>query len=263
MAALAAVIVIGGAAAFMFGGGSVKFWSDESAENTADAAEASSETTTTGGESKSSASPTSTPSTSAAPPAGTSGDVEPATLPSLLASVPDLNDRLKASLTPADAVQSTPFSGLTVQPSNCAGALLPGIDYVYKFAKYSGFAGQILTDDASGTKVVQSVIAFNTQTEATRFYNDQFTAWKGCNYTEITASGGGQQQTMKTGVAAESDGTAMLLMWKDIQDSGNGCQRGMSPRKNVVVDVRVCSPNIGSAGYTLARDIGAKITGQR
>ncbi|OLO98638.1 hypothetical protein BVU76_29790 [Mycolicibacterium porcinum] len=259
------MVILGGAAIFMFGG---EFWSDKKTENTADSAN-SSDTGTAGGDSKAGdsktdgASPTSTPSPSQAPAGGTSGDVDPAALSSLLGSVSELNERFSANLTPAGGLQSEPFTGLTVQPSNCTGALLPGIDYVYRSANYTGFAGQILTDDASGTKIMQSVIAFNTETEATRFYNDQFTAWKGCNYTEITSDGGGQQQTIKTGVAAESEGTAMLLMWKNLQDSGNGCQRGMTPRKNVIVDVRVCSQKVGSAGYTLARDIGAKITGQR
>jgi hypothetical protein len=37
----------------------------------------------------------------------------------------------------------------------------------------------------------------------------------------------------------------------------------MSAHKNLVVDVRVCASNVGSKGWTLARDIGEKITGQR
>ncbi len=53
-------------------------------------------------------------------------------------------------------------SGVLVMPSNCAGAILPGIDYVYKSANYTGFAGQTLADDATGIKVIQSVISFNS-----------------------------------------------------------------------------------------------------
>jgi serine/threonine-protein kinase len=41
------------------------------------------------------------------------------------------------------------------------------------------------------------------------------------------------------------------------------CQRAITNRTNVVVDVLACSPSVGSAGWTIARDVGQKITGQR
>ncbi|WP_441958855.1 sensor domain-containing protein [Mycolicibacterium houstonense] len=253
------MIILAGAGLFFFGG---NFGSDDNKTDTANSTATDTADGATEGSPKTPSS--SAPTTSKAPTtAGASEAVDPAGLPGLLASVSDLNERFKGNFTPAAATQSSPFSGMTVQPSNCAGALLPGIDYVYRTANYTGFAGQILTDGSSGVKVIQAVIAFKSETEATRFFNDQFTAWKSCNHTEINTSGGGEQQTVKTGVAGEGDGTATLLIWKNLQDSGNGCQRGMTPRKNVIVDVRVCSPNVGSAGYTLARDVGAKITGER
>ncbi|WP_165612231.1 sensor domain-containing protein [Mycolicibacterium setense] len=262
-AALVVVVVLAGAGVF-FLGGNIKFGSDDEKSDNASTSSVDSD----GGEEPegtaggSPETPSSSEPTSEAPAAG-GGTVDPASLPTLLASVTDLNETLAANLVPAAAVQNSPFDGMTVQPSNCAGPLMPGIDYVYKTANYTGFAGQVLTDEATNTKVMQAVISFSSETEATRFFNDQFTAWRRCDYTEVTASGGGQSQTAKTGVAADGDGTATLLIWPDTQDSGRGCQRGMTPRKNVIVDVRVCSQNVGSSGYTLARDIGAKITGHR
>ncbi|WP_155946825.1 sensor domain-containing protein [Mycobacterium sp. URHD0025] len=249
-AVLIAVVVLVGAGVYVlgdFGSGDTK--SDTASTSSAATSSAPSEA------------PSST--TSQAPGAGASENVDTAALPTLLASVTDLNERFTGNFKPAAAVQSEPFDGLTVEPSNCAGALLPGIDYVYRTANYSGFAGQILTDDTTKVAVMQAVIAFNTETEATRFYNGQFSAWRGCNYSEVNTEGGGEQQTVKMGVAADTDGTAHMLMWKDRQGSDRACERGMTPRKNVVVDVRVCSSNIGSSGFTLARDIGAKVTGSR
>ncbi len=275
--AVALVAIVGAGAVFLVGGGSVNFGSDDNksdtaaSESTSSAAPSTTASEDSEGSSSSdssskgsSGSGSSSPTTSSAPVAGGSGSVEPSSLPTLLASVSELNERFEASLTPAAAVTNSPFSGMTVMPSNCAGALLPGIDYVYSTANYTGFAGQILTDDASGTKIMQAVISFNSETEATRFYNDQFTAWKGCNRTEITASGGGQHQTIKAGLATDSENTGTMLMWPDLSDSGRGCERGMTPRNNVIVDVRVCRQSkLGSSGWTLARDIGKKINGKR
>ncbi|WP_082022979.1 sensor domain-containing protein [Mycolicibacterium setense] len=248
-AALVGVVVLVGAGVYVVG-----FGSHDTASDTASTSSAATS-------SAPSAAPSST--TSQAPGAGASENVDTAALPTLLASVNDLNDRFMGNFIPTAAVQSEPFDGLTVEPANCAGALLPGIDYVYRTANYTGFTGQILTDDTAKVAVMQAVIAFNTETEATRFYNGQFSGWRGCNNSEVITEGGGEQQTVKMGVAADTDGTAHMLMWKDRQGSDRACERGMTPRKNVVVDVRVCSSNIGSSGFTLARDIGAKVTGSR
>jgi serine/threonine-protein kinase len=37
------------------------------------------------------------------------------------------------------------------------------------------------------------------------------------------------------------------------------CERALTARGNVVVDVRACSPNMNSGGYNIASDIAAKI----
>ncbi|WP_441964857.1 sensor domain-containing protein, partial [Mycolicibacterium houstonense] len=151
-------------------------------------------------------------------------------------------------------------------PSNCAGALLPGIDYLYKTANYTGFAGQTLADEASGIKVIQSVIAFNSETEATRFFNDEYTSWRACHYTEISISGGGRHDTMKTGVSSESEGVASILIWPGDKPAGSAgsCERAMSPRKNVIVEARVCTPKGTMTLATgITKDIGKKITGKR
>jgi serine/threonine-protein kinase len=40
---------------------------------------------------------------------------------------------------------------------------------------------------------------------------------------------------------------------------GQQCERGMALRGNVIVDVRVCSPTVGSAGYSITRAIADKV----
>jgi serine/threonine-protein kinase len=40
---------------------------------------------------------------------------------------------------------------------------------------------------------------------------------------------------------------------------GQQCERDMAVRANVIVDVRACSPTIGSAGLSIATAIGDKI----
>ncbi|MGV0810675.1 sensor domain-containing protein [Mycolicibacterium boenickei] len=102
--------------------------------------------------------------------------------------------------------------------------------------------------------------------EATRFFNGKFTAWRACNYTEISTSGGGQHRTVKTGVATEHEGIANVLIWPGDKPAGSAgsCEHAMSPRKNVIVDVRVCvAEGSMTSGQRLVKDIGKKITGER
>lgn len=269
-AALIGIVLLVGAGVYFFGGsasvGSEK--SDTASSTSADKAgneesEGSSDSSDSSGSGSKSPSPT---TTSEAPSVGADGTVDPADLPGLLESVSTLNEELDADLTANGPIQSEPFSGVTVMPSNCAGALLPGIDYVYKTSNYTGFAGQTFADEASGIKVIQSVISFNSETEATRFFNDEYTAWRACHYTEITISGGGRHDVMKTAVSSETDGVASIMIVPGDKPAGSagGCDRAMSPRKNVIVEARVCTPKgTMSLGGDLVEDIGKKITGKR
>jgi hypothetical protein len=68
-----------------------------------------------------------------------------------------------------------------------------------------------------------------------------------------------------TAVTADIDGTSHMVVLVDAKGGRPEvqCERAITARKNVIVDVRACSPSVGSAGWTIARDIGQKITGER
>lgn len=258
-ALLVAVIVIG-AGVFVFGDKIIS-GSDTKGDNKADGPTTTSQT----------ASPSQQPPAGSATPSpaktpGAAGSVDPAALPGLLESIPSLNDKYKANLIPAADLATEPFHGLTISPSTCAGALLPGIDYVYRSANYTGFSGQILTDDVTRTKVMQAVIAFSTATEASSFYDTRLSSWKGCNDTTVEAEGGGTKATIKTGSVSDAEGIATLSMWRADKPAGSdgalGCERAMTPVNNVIVDVRVCvKDDAKTLAVNLAKSIGQQITG--
>ena len=50
-----------------------------------------------------------------------------------------------------------------------------------------------------------------------------------------------------------------MLVPTTSQTAGQQCERDMTLRSNVIVDVRACSPTVGSAGLSIARDIADKI----
>lgn len=57
----------------------------------------------------------------------------------------------------------------------------------------------------------------------------------------------------------ETSGVASIMIMPDT--SGRNCEHAMTQNGNVLVDVRVCAPNVGTKGSTLARDIAQDITG--
>lgn len=214
----------------------------------------------------------SAPSTEAAPSTGssapTSADVVgPTALKGLLSSVADVTQLAdNAPMTPTP-VQESPLTGATVTPVNCTGAVMPGFGSVYGGSSYTGIAVQGLSNKPQRIDVIQSIASFPSATEAQSFVDGQFADWQACKYTDITLAVNGDTQRGTVAISANTLGTNNVFIFPPSDDpdasTARQCQHAMSARKDLVVDVRVCAPNVGSMGWTLARDIGQKITGQR
>jgi hypothetical protein len=162
-----------------------------------------------------------------------------------------------------DGIVTSPFIGATVEPNICTGVVNPGLDTVYRGSGFTGFAGQALTDATENHKVIQSIASFSSDAAAQAFVDQQFADWQACSYTDITSTVGRSTEHGTTSTSANVDGTYTIFIFPPGGGDGRQCQRAMSPRKNVVVDVRVCADSVGSMGWTLARNIGEKITGER
>lgn len=188
--------------------------------------------------------------------------IDPATLSGFLASPADVGQLADNSTLTPTPIEKKPFVGYTVDPTNCTGAVVPGADQVYGGSGFTGFAGQGMYDDDH--KVVQAITSFTTADAAQAFVDQQTVAWQACKYTTITQDAGdGVASRVTLGVTANVEGTTNLLFFPPTGTTGRQCEHSITPRNNVVVDVRVCAPSVGSMGWTLARDIGQQITGVR
>ncbi|ANE83456.1 hypothetical protein A7U43_28510 (plasmid) [Mycobacterium adipatum] len=196
-------------------------------------------------------------------PSADAGLINPAELSGLLASVEEVSQIADNTTMIPRQTFTEPFGDTTVDPANCTGAVMPGVDTVYNGSGFTGFAGQVLSDAAEENKVLQSIISFPSESDAKAFYDRQLNAWKDCKYADVTVSVGGSNAEGTLNVAAEADGTAKVFIFPPGGSAGRQCEHAMTPRKNVIVDVRVCKPSVGSAGWSLARNIGQKITGER
>lgn len=176
--------------------------------------------------------------------------------------MPEISQLVDNAVMTPKGIVAAPFIGATVDPDICTGAVNPGLDTVYRGSGFTGFAGQVLTD-AEDHNVIQSIASFSSDTAAQAFADRQFADWQACKYTDITSTVGSSTEHGTTSTSANVDGTYTIFIFPPGAGPGRQCQRAMSPRKNVVVDVRVCADSVGSMGWTLARDIGEKITGER
>jgi hypothetical protein len=223
---------------------------------------------TSAGPTPSASASASAPSTGAAPSTGssapTSADVvDPTALKGLLASVADVTQLADNAMMTPQTTQSSPLGGAIVTPDSCTGAVMPGLDSVYRGAGFTGFAVQVLSNEPQNIAVIQSLASFPSEAEAQSFVDGQFADWQACKYTDVTVTIGSSTSRGKVAISANTLGTNNVFIFPPTGGDGRQCQHAMSARKNLVVDVRACAPSVGSMGWTLARDIGEKITGQR
>lgn len=190
--------------------------------------------------------------------------IDPGAVSGLLASVPDINTLIGATVTPLDIVRE-PFDVLAVKPYYCTGADLPGMKPTYSYTKpaYTGFAGQVLSHEAPGrVNVVQALATFATSADAQAFYDLQVEDWKRCTNTEVAAAGHGSSSTGVIGVPAETDGVLdVRIDGRTTTNSGPPavCDRALTARSNVIVDVRICAADPGTMGQDLVRDLAQKV----
>lgn len=231
-----------------------------------------------GGRGSTVAAPSSTPSTSSTPatsdePSTTSSpptdggptDGGPTGLAGLLLSATDVSTRMQSPGMVAAPVSTDLASGTTVTPSNCASTWTPADGGTYAGSAYTGVALQEVKDPATiDHQVDQAVVSFADEQTAKAVYDARVADWSGCKFQQFSTQGN-ENVSATSGAVGDTDGTTNMLVLVDSWpgSAATQCERAITARQNVVVDVRACSPSVGSAGWTIARDIGQKITGQR
>lgn len=215
--------------------------------------------TTTGSAQPTSSTPTTT--TSSTP----SGTISPQALPNLLLSADEVSTRMSSpGMVPGDLAKE-PAAGVDVTPASCTGVFTPGHAVVYGGSGYTAFAAQTDNDPGGGIhKVIQMVASFPTDQAAQDFYAKQFAAWKACGGTSVSAASPGSSDTTtaQVGSVTEVQGVLQTIVLPTTSPS-RICARNLAAKGNVIIDVRACAENPGSAAWSMVRDIGQKITGKR
>jgi serine/threonine-protein kinase len=220
------------------------------------------ESTATGPTSTTASSPRTTsaappaPEPTSAPPAP--ANVDSAALPGLLLSANDVSGRMNKPGMTAMPTEYEPLAG-SVTPPNCTGAWGPVYQATYDGSGFTGLAVQGVFADPTH-KLVQAVTAFPDANAAKAFYDRQVADWNGCKNTHIKFEYEGASTEADLGVPATTAGIlTMKLNPTTSATAGQQCERNMAVRANVIVDVRACSPTVGSSGLSIASAIADKI----
>jgi serine/threonine kinase PknH len=182
--------------------------------------------------------------------------VDAAALPGLLLPADLINQRMNTNGMTADPPLAESLPG-SVSPPQCAGAWGPAYEATYNGSGYTGLAVQGFFQ--APIQVVQAVVAFPDAGAAKAFYDRQVADWNACKSTHIRYESNGATEA-DLGVPSVTAGVmTLLLIPTTSQTAGQQCERDMALRSNVIVDVRACSPTVGSAGLSIASEIAEKI----
>jgi hypothetical protein len=224
------------------------------------------ESSTPAARSTTSAAPTPTTNTSASPSPTAAANIDPTALKGLLASVADVTQIANnATMTPT-LTQDSPLFGVRVDPFECTGAVMTAMNATYGGAG-TAFAVQLLNNGPQNIDAIQALTSFHNEADAKAFVDRQFEDWQSCDDTDVTVTVdgryGGPPQHGVVGQSENTNGSNVVLISPPPGVEGRRCQHVMSARKNVVIDVRFCAPDVLNMALDLDRVIGDKITGQR
>ncbi|MCV7199426.1 sensor domain-containing protein [Mycobacterium angelicum] len=155
-----------------------------------------------------------------------------------------------------------------VADKNCLAVDGPAQDKVYAGTGWTAMRGQRLDDSVDDSKnrkhyAIQTVVAFPSAKDANSFYDSQVQSWNSCSNRRFNDVSPNQPDTVWTVAAAtNNDGT---LSTSQVQEGGDGwaCQRALTVRNNIAVDVVTCAYSQKSSVATdIVTQIAAKIAKQ-
>jgi hypothetical protein len=205
----------------------------------------------------------------AAPAANLGHDPAPvsvAALDGLLLPQEQLDSLLDASGLVGRYFESKMSDGQTAA-NDCAVAWRTAWGPVYQGSGWIAVRDQYLDNDDGdrvANKVFQAAVVFPFRVDAEAFYRKQVNAWHSCDGRRIEEryldDPPSADAVFKLGAATEQDG--MLTMPKTQEDKYSGwvCERALTIRNNVAIDVEACASHRSDEGEMVANAIAAKVS---
>jgi hypothetical protein len=156
-------------------------------------------------------------------------------------------------------------------PAECLYTLNPGQTPMYANSGYTGVSGD---DDSaplppgsntSDPEVTQFVVSFPSAKEANAFFTTSSQQWPACANRQFTAPGDADTPEMAftVGQVSNANSTLNTTITAKMTKNGNSltiaCQRALTVRNNVVIDVSGCRDNPGDLAVNVVNQIAGKV----
>jgi serine/threonine-protein kinase len=189
--------------------------------------------------------------------------VDPDALGGLLLTQGDVSSTLQTQMTVAnDESGSAPLANLTVKPRFCASAYAPATTAAYANSGFTGMAVEGLRgpDSTLFPSVLQAVATFPDEDAAKAFLSTQERIWGTCKLTVLTVDYGNGTTDKTTFGETGRDGDTINGNMSAASGSTAGCERAMTTKATVVIDVRVCQQSPDGYALSIAHAIQRNVT---
>jgi len=178
----------------------------------------------------------------------------------------------KADKLPDDSTK--PFAQGWKWPADCLFAFDPGEAPVYANSGYTAANGE---DDVASLppssndidpEVTQVVVLFPSADQANAFFSTSAQAWPACANRQFTAPGDADnpEVAVKIGPVNNANSTLTTVMTLTLSNGSTtitgACQRALTVRNNVAIDVSACRNDPGDVGVKIANQIAGKVDKQ-
>ncbi|OBI01012.1 sensor domain-containing protein [Mycobacterium scrofulaceum] len=203
--------------------------------------------------------------------------LEKAQLPDLMLSSSDIDTLLGVTGTTSDPPKTALEEDTARRtdytlPAECKYALHAALTPVYADSGYTAVYGYHDlaptppgADDLESPDVYQFVVLFPAPDQANAFFTASSQQWPACANRLDTVPADGSHPELQWKVGPITNTNGMLSTTVTLTFSRNGvnvsipCQRALTVRSNVIVDVDACRKDAGDLGVRIANQIAGKI----
>ncbi|CQD16747.1 pknM [Mycobacterium lentiflavum] len=224
---------------------------------------------------------TGTPSLSSPPTSASKQAVAPAALVDLLLTPADVDSVLGVTGSRTDKVsdslQEDPTAGMGPKgfrfPEECLYITGPALAPVYANSGSTSVHGERITEPTGGSgesspDANQYVVMFPAAQQASAFFSTSAQRWPACANRQGTVPDGANSPGFQWTVGPVSNQNGVLSttvsvnLIKDGEHIVKTCQRALTVRNNVAIDVDGCRQNPGNVGVDIANLIAGKVDKQ-
>jgi PknH-like extracellular domain len=185
-----------------------------------------------------------------------------AALEGLLPNPADVNTTMGATGMTVSGVANTMWDdSAEMKDADCRFADGPAMAPVYAGSGFTAVRGAVLQEpgDTSPHYAGMTVVAFPSPDGAASFFTDSAQRWPACSNRQYTdAMAGSPPAVWTVGPVTHTNG---ILSTTKTQLDVNAwaCQRALTVRNNVAIDVIACSTNPSTSAVRIAHQIAAKV----